>query len=198
LAVGFFVLLRFYCGAAIATSPMLIPRQQGPAWDRPFIAVYGPFIGAENYSVPHRITGPVPAGHFYRFESGQQNQTEQLVLQSADREKDFGKDSWQFRAILGRWNTLSYLYLGARNEIVCQSYKLKGKQLNSAANLSIIAGKEFAVTCNQETAITLPGNRIKKVVLLEGSQKKELPFMKTKTGITFSVLACSQAGILLN
>jgi hypothetical protein len=60
------------------------------------------------------------------------------------------------------------------------------------------AGKEFAVTCNQETAITLPGNRIKKVVLLEGSQKKELPFMQTKTGITFSVLACSQAGILLN
>ena len=183
-------------------TPMLIARQQGAAWDRPFVAVYEPYIGAENYSVTQvALLDQSQPGTFTALKVRNKNQTEQLVLQATDQEKEFGKEDWQFRGHFGvlgfAQDTLRYLYLGAGNEIACQGYGIKGTQPGSAANLSIVAPGKFEVTCNQETLITLPARKIKKVMLLQGAQRQELPFTKTKSGITFRVPASSKALIVI-
>jgi hypothetical protein len=180
-------------------TPMLVARQQGQAWDRPFVAVYEPFIGAQNHSVDRvELVDRSGAGTFTALKVTNKNQTQQLVLQSLEPEKLFGNQDWQFRGSFGvvglAHNTLAYLYLGAGQEVACQGYTLKGAQPNSAASLNVALNK-LEVTCNQETAITIPVRKVKKVVLEQAGKSQQLPFTKTKAGITFSVPACSKAVI---
>ena len=78
-------------------TPTIISRQEGDAWKRPFVAVYEPFNGKENYTI-ERIEN-LDRSHTEDFSALKvfgKDGTQQIILQSTDKEKTNAKGDWKF------------------------------------------------------------------------------------------------------
>ena len=172
-------------------TPVLICRQEGEAWKRPFIAVYEPYQGMANYHVMEvKLADHSQPGIFTALQVMNWNNSKQLVLQSLDSTKTFQKNNWEFKGEFGVIsivnNKLKYLYIGKGGKLSYKGYSLNVKDGNSAATL-IMQGNKFQVSCDHGIEISIPNSTAKKILIEKGSKEQELPVLKTGKGITFTV-----------
>ncbi len=184
-------------------TPTLVIRQEGEAWKRPFIAVYEPFSGNNNYSVEKiAIEDKSPSGDFVALNVYNKDKSQQLVLQTVDNNTLYKKGNWQFKgnfAVINLVkNQLNYLYLGDGNLISYQQYSLEIKSQHGAANLTIGNNNKLEISCNQETAIGIRGSSAKTVIIETAGLKTSVPTTKTPNGISFNVPATSKSIIQIN
>jgi hypothetical protein len=180
-------------------TPTLVARQEGEAWKRPFIAVYEPYIGDNNYTVEkiENIDQSAP-GDFSAVKVFSKDGTQQIILQSVKAEESYEKDNWKFTGSFGviniDKNELKYLYLGEGKEISCGKFAIVSNRPVGSANV-IINGNTLTVTCNQETTITINGSTAKTLTLTEAGKNTQLHVLKTKDGISFTIPAVSNGEI---
>jgi len=183
-------------------TPTLISRQEGEAWKRPFIAVYEPFIGANDFSVERIQTeAHFPGTDFTAIRVFNKNHQQQIILQCLQPDQSQQKENWKFRGNFGVINLinneLNYLYLGDGNLISYKAYTMEAAEPHSAANVTIDRNK-LLVSCNQTVTISIEGSTAKTVLLTEAGQNKSLTIKKTITGISFTIPAVVNAIIQLN
>ncbi len=174
-------------------TPTIICRQEGEAWKRPFIALYEPFNGQNNFSVQRieNLDRSNP-GEFTALKVFHKDGNEQIVIQSVNPNQLYKKSDWQFQGSLGviqlQKNNLAYLYLGSGRFISYQQYSMESTQPDGAAHLMINRNK-LHVTCNQETLISINTSNASSATLTMNGKSEKLPVTKTGSGIKFTVPA---------
>lgn len=183
-------------------TPTLVSRQEGEAWKRPFIAVYEPFNGKENFTVQQlENLDRSNTGNFTAVKVFDKNGGQQIILQSISTSQLYAKDNWSFKGSFGvislKENQLDYLYLGSGSQISFGNYMLQTTAAAGAANLSIV-GKKLKLSCNQPTTITIKNAAAKTVSLLQNGSTKKLPVKKTNTSISVTIPAVMNAELMIN
>ncbi|MBD0289088.1 MAG: hypothetical protein ICV79_27265 [Flavisolibacter sp.] len=183
-------------------TPTLICRQEGEAWKRPFIAVYEPFTGTNNFTVEKiENADRSQLDNFAAVKVSNKDGSQQIILQSLNKEQFHEKENWRFKGNFGVINfvnnQLNYLYLGEGQQIAYQQYGIETKTPNSSANV-IINGNKLMVSSNGETTIKIPTASAKAVTLTENGQTKQLSVIKTKEGISFTLPTVLNAEIQIN
>lgn len=184
------------------STPTIICRQQGEAWKRPFIAVYEPFIGKNDFSVntTENIT-PLKYAGFTALQVSNKNDSRQIILQSLNGEQGQLDKDWKFKGNFGVIglvkNNLNYLYLGEGKYISYQQYALECSNPKGAANM-LIDGNKLTVSSNQSTTIHIADASAKNITITIDGKTKPLPVTKTKNSISFTIPATQKAIIQLD
>lgn len=147
--------------------PTLVVRQEGEAWDRPFVGIYEPFLNGENTIKSARaahITGDAPSlaatvveGNDYRVHLFQD------VAPTAPRTAEGVTFQGEFGAVIERGGTTKELYLGDG-----KSLSAGGCVLQSADNIPVKAclrrdGNGWNYSADGAVKITLPGEKAKRL-----------------------------------
>jgi hypothetical protein len=186
-------------------TPVLISRQKGEAWKRPFIAVYDPYIGHSNFNVEKiELIDNSKDGQFTVLKVFNRNQSEQLIFQSLDNTKNLSKGQnmdWSFTGNFGvvglKNNEFAYLYIGEGSELSYKDYSLKTSGPESSANFEI-EGDHFKINCTNITTVSIAGSKMKKVILTNGTISRELEVSKKGNGIQFVVPPVINGTLLMN
>ncbi len=172
-------------------TPTLISRQQGEAWKRPFVAVYEPYIGKDNYTVSkiERIDTD-STGRFTAMQVENTNGSKQFILQSDGAEAKIIRNNITFKgnfAVIGLAdNLVHYLYLGSGSHVSYDGFVISTGLANGSANV-IINNKNLEVSCNQSTTILVPFTNDSKAVLTVDGKQSTLPLLKVKSGVEIKV-----------
>jgi len=146
-------------------TPVLVWRQEGEAWSRPFVAVYEPHGAASGHSVDSiRLVSPSSSAHRFSavevLGNARSGHARQMVLQSTDADSSYAADDWSFRGHFGligwRADTLHYLYLGQGWEIGWGPYRLTVPVGVGNASMEVVGGG-LRITCPQETVLSVTG-----------------------------------------
>ena len=203
----------FYAGKAPQTktadipyrnleTPTLIARQEGEAWTKPFVAIYEPFSGSENFTVTSIETiDKSDPGRFTALMVKNKNNANQLVFQCTERTVMHAKDQWKFKGNFGvvslQNNQLQYIYLGDGTEVSYGNYGMSAHAKNSSAQFEIKEGV-MTINCNQETMISLPATKTTKAYLTTATEKIEVKLMRIGNRITLTVPATKNGLISFN
>jgi hypothetical protein len=179
-------------------TPVLICRQQGQAWSRPFIAVYEPYGPPGGYQVKsvRRADSSLP-GVFTALEVRNRDRSSQLVLESLDSSRRFAGRDWAFRGsfgAIGRTGSgLACLYLGKGREISGSGISLGIPDTAGSASL-ILSPDGWTISCDQATRISVKGKAAHGVFLRTPGERR-LPVTKTASGFSFMVPAVNDASL---
>jgi hypothetical protein len=173
----------------------------GEARSKPFIAVFEPYKGINGNSVKEVITEKRDDGSFFTaLTIFNKNGSTQQVFQSVDCEKKFDTQKGSFKGYYGvigfSGKKFKSLYLGAGTEISNSGYSLKSMTRNGSGCLTT-EGKNFTVSCNQETEIRLPVNSVKRCWLQQGSSLSELKFTSSVSGVCLTVSSIDNGLLIL-
>lgn len=188
---------KVYAGKSL---PLFTIRTKAKAKNHPFIVVFEPYSGENDYVVDRiSVEKRSDTDIFTALTVFCSNGSKQQIYQSVDAEKKFNCGDGIFSGYYGVANfkneKLSSLYLGKGTEITISGYSLKSKTADGSANMSI-SGKNLKISCNQETELSLPTSP-KKVTLKQGNIQKELKISKSGKGISFTVPVLDNAEIIM-
>ena len=184
------------------TTPTLVCRQQGEAWKRPFVAVYEPFRGGNNFTIESiENIGDSHPGEFTALKVSNKDGSQQIVLQSLNKERLQKDANWNFKGNFGvislEKNKLKYLYLGSGRQISWQQYTIESGSSDGAVNM-IVNGNELTISCNQQTTIRIAGSLTKNIMMQTAGETKNLHIIKSKDGIAFTIPAIKNAVIKID
>lgn len=179
-------------------TPVLICRQQGQAWSRPFIAIYEPFKGQQNYTVLNTsLAVPSLLSKCTVLRVNDINQHSQLIFESVDSTRSFSSKKWKFKGTFGVIDLfhqrLSYLYLGKGRMLSYEGISIKTDQ-PGAVSIDL-TGKSWKINCNQPTHIFINKKVAKRVILNKLSSNQYIPIAITTKGMTFTVPAIHDASL---
>jgi hypothetical protein len=183
-------------------TPTLVCRQQGEAWKRPFIVLYEPFRRNNGFTV-ESIENMVSSysGDFTALKVFNKDGSQQIVLQSLDKEHLQRDKNWNFKGNFGvinlEKNKLKYLYLGSGEQLSWQQYTIESGSSDGAANM-IVNENELTISCNQQTTIHIAGSLAKKIMIQAAGETKSLHMIKSKEGIAFTIPAINNAVIKID
>jgi hypothetical protein len=170
-------------------TPVLICRQQGQAWTRPFVAVYEPYRGKDHYRVKAVSLAASTPGFTALRVAGRDRST-QLILEAVDSTKRYSGQGWSFRgdfAVVGRRaGHMAYLYLGKGRDISADSITVSVPDSCGSASL-ILSESGWRISCDQETRVSVRGKAARQVLLLRSSKEQPLAVSRTAGRITFTV-----------
>jgi hypothetical protein len=174
-------------------TPTIISHQNGEAASKPFVAVYEPFAGKDQYTVKKIQTNTdINPRKFTHLEVISTNYNKQIILQSADNQSFYKNNNWAFKGSFGvisvANNNIEYLYLGEGNELAYGNYKLSIEGEKGSANLSFNAG-EITIHCNQETTLFIANTEAKSAFYTTNGVKQPLEVITKDGGIAIKIPA---------
>jgi hypothetical protein len=181
--------------------PTIIARQEGEAWNRPFVAVYEPSTGEGNHTIQDIAVLETSApGDLTVLRVRHRDNSQELIFQSVDGIGSYQKGIWQFTGRFGvvrlKGDQPEYMYLGSGTSMRYGAWSMQIPSGDGAAELRF-SGGQVHLSCNQETSITLDGKKPGSVTLLRNGIGTPLVMQQTKSGIRFSVPAVSDARLIM-
>lgn len=164
-------------------NPVVIVRQNGNAWKKPFMVVYESYTGENNNSI-HGVTG-LSDGEtsVLNVESDHGKQT---IIQSFSKKAYQKGDNFfngHFGVISYNDDDLSYLYLGDGTKIASGKYSIEAKDKKRMnANMEIQKDK-LIISSNQEVMIGLPVSDSGKIMIEVNGERTPLKAKKAKNGL---------------
>ena len=174
-------------------TPTLIGHQVGEASSKPFVVVFEPFAGKDNYTVKQIQSETIKDSKlFTKLEVLNTNNDKQIILQSLDNQKVYANNNWGFKGSFGviglKNNNLEYLYLGSGKELGYGNYSISIHGDDGAANLSFNDGK-LSINCNQETKLTIMGTSATSAIYSAAGETKQLKVSKKEDVIVITIPA---------
>jgi hypothetical protein len=154
---------------AKAPTPVLIIRQHGPAWDRPFAVVYEPFAGSASSGSVRSVTALGPRDRFAGFQvvsevSGRRLTQYVLVLSGA---ADVFEDPRLGISFRGRYAVITLndrdectgVYLGEGSQLRFRGCALAARAGTTTSAAAELDGASPTLTATAPAEIVLPGGR---------------------------------------
>ena len=181
--------------------PLFTIRTEAEAKTKPFIVIYEPYKGekgysAESISIEKRSDSDSFTSLTVLSKGGQKHN----IFQSTDGAKEFNSEGGIFKGYFGiagyKGDKLSSVYLGKGSEISENGYSLTSKTPDGSASLKA-DGKNWKISCNQETALILPLKNIKTAVLKNGASQSKLKINSSEKGILLTIPSVKNGTIFL-
>jgi hypothetical protein len=178
--------------------PVFTMRDKSESLNKPFITVFEPFKGKDNYTVDHVSVEQRHDGKdFTVLTVFNRDKSKQLILQSIDETKIYTLGKSIFSGYVGivsiKGASINSLYLGEGNLITYGGYTLK-TNVKGSASLEI-KDNELIVSCNQTTVIGIPVKKEKKIILHDGANVTSFEVTGNK-GVAFITVPVLQNGII--
>lgn len=174
-------------------TPVIICRQEGEAWNRPFVAVYEPFLDTDGYRV-EAVEKTAGADGFLALQVRQHGGSSQRIFQALDSLTLHEGRGWSFEgsfALVGLHNdSATYLYLGRGKTLACGPLAIRLQGGTGAAALER-EGDHWRISCQRPAMITLP--TVSALWLDTGKGRKPLSLQQGKGKVTFAVPALQAA-----
>lgn len=179
---------RQYAGKAL---PVFTMRDNGESINKPFIAVFEPYKEKNGFSVDKISLDQRNDGKdFISMTVYNRDLSKQIIFQSVDPGKTYSAGNATFCGYFGivemKGDRFSSIYLGEGKEISYKGYSLKPQNLKGSASLTL-NGKNYQISCNQNTVINLPVKNINGISIQSGTSSSKLYVTKTLTGILVTV-----------
>jgi len=153
-----------------APAPVLVIRQHGEAWTKPFAVIYEPFAGDRDSGSIQTVTALGDESNFAGFKvvsrsNGHPLTQYVLVQPTATSVYENAALGISFR---GRYAVITVnehgactaFYLGEGERLRFQGYDLHASAVTTTAASATIAGDTAVVTANAPTELTLPAGRL--------------------------------------
>ena len=157
--------------------PTVIVRQDGPAWDKPFIAVYEPYYKEDGafISAIRQLSTKQSPGDFVGIAIDSKQGGRQMILNNTTDSKQVECEGVEFAGLFGIVSEnpkgMSYLYLGKGTKLSTDRMEIDG--LGKAVNAYLEKdGQSYYYSSDSEIKITLDG--IEKTV--PASRRSKLKF----------------------
>jgi hypothetical protein len=164
---------RIYNGKPL---PVFTARTEKEARSHPFVVIFEPFKGKENYSVEKAVVlNSSDSAHFTLLEVTHRDKSQELVFQSVTPERSYSDKKSSFNGYFGiagfAGGKLVNLYLGKGNEIRYGEYGIRFEKPSGSAYL-VINGKKLLVSSTETVQIQVPaaGAKTYKMTLKRGSE----------------------------
>ena len=165
--------------------PVVVIRQNGNAWKRPFIIVFESYQGENNNSIQSMSSSS--DGETSVIDVKGNGSTQTIIQSFSDNAYQNNKTHFKghFGVISKKKDQLHYLYLGAGTNISFGNYSIGSKD-NSSINANLeIEGDEIIVSSNQVVCIGLPSGKKEKIILEANGKRTELCIDKSQEGKWF-------------
>jgi hypothetical protein len=166
---------KYFTGMAPATktvlpayttlqTPTLIVKQQGEAWQVPFVAIFEPYHENQDNTRSVDWLSTTTKNPITAFRITNKDGSEQFIFQSADNKQENKGVNWKFKGTFGvihlKEGQPKEIYLGNGTEIAFGDYSISSTLSDAAANMKIMDGK-ILVTCNREVTIKAKNRQFK-------------------------------------
>jgi hypothetical protein len=149
---------------ATMQTPTLIAKQQGDAWQVPFVAVFEPYSGNQDNTRSVEWLSTTTNNPIAAFRISNNDGSEQFILQTPDNNQENNGLNWKFKGTFGviylKEGQPKEIYLGNGSEISFGDYSISSASSDAAANMKIMDGK-ILVSCNQEVMIKIKNRKFK-------------------------------------
>lgn len=165
--------------------PVVVVRQNGSAWNKPFTVVYESYQGEGNNSIQSMTSSSNSGVSVINVEGKDSKQT--IIQSFSDKTYHHNKNHFKghFGVISKENDQLQYLYLGYGTNISSGNHSIGSKD-NSDINANLeIEGDHFIVSSNQVAYIGLPSGKNEKIILEAKGKRTELSVDKSKAGMWF-------------
>ena len=179
--------------------PTLVIHQMGDAWNEPFVTVYEPFVGKENYGVQSVdwLNRTYHSTQTALKISCKDNLT-YWVMSSIDGSRrgsiPGGSFTGTYASIEFRQDTLHSVYLGKGLHIECANFSLKGQNSECSANVTF-GNSYLDVTTNQPLQISWKNHNARRVYLIENGSDQQIPLIKPRRSIFYQVPAVKEGRV---
>jgi len=178
------------------STPVLMGRQEGEAWTRPFIALYEPYNGTENSTVKTITEERSSTANYCGIRVQNNDGSEQLILQSVSGDTAYRSTKWTFTGRFGvistKGDALAWIYLGDGKEISWGKYRLSCVGKTGGVNLAV-EGANIRVSSNSEVRISIKESKNRKVSLTTGGSAKNIPASFANGELTIELPAVQDA-----
>jgi hypothetical protein len=152
-------------------NPVAIVRQNGDAWENPFMVVYESYTGENNNTIKSVTGNSDGETSVLRVENDQGKQT---IIQSFSKKAYQNEEeffSGYFAVVSYNNDRLSYMYMGEGLKISARKYSLEaaGKK-NISANMEV-RDNTIIVSSNQDVIVYLPFSDNDKIIVEIGGEK---------------------------
>lgn len=150
------------------TLPVFTIHTGKEARSHPFIVVFEPYKGENNYSVENvSVLNTKDTADFTLLQVNHKNKSRELVFQSVDPTRTYSGKEWSFNGYYGvagfTADKITSLYLGKGKQISFGDYTIRFTGEQGSASMVINGGK-IQITCSQPVEITLKNLNAKKVI----------------------------------
>lgn len=167
------------------TIPVVIVKQEGEAWTKPFVGVFEPYSSTEPLSVKSisSFSPSAVSGDFAGLEVTSNNLNKEFIFSSVNESDKVSYNGMEFEGSFGviseRGKQLKYLFLGNGHHLSQEAYGLTSTGTSTNAVLAIENGKLY-FTSQGAVTITIPDNypkgdvavKIKGSTSITGTRKK--------------------------
>jgi len=154
---------------AMALQPTMVVRQNGEAWNRPFVAVYEPSTTSEPSTIKHIETFKSPSNKSFVGLKIESLSDRIDYVFSSDILEGYTFQNIKFDGTFGIVSTetdKTTLFLGAGKRLETSGYTIEilGKESGSA---TFVYGDQTQLTCNDPVLLTVPDSFEKGDVVLK-------------------------------
>ncbi|MDD2798564.1 MAG: heparinase II/III family protein [Bacteroidales bacterium] len=175
--------------------PTLVVHQMGDAWNEPFVSVFEPYVGKDNYNVQSvEWLNRSHKGAFTALNITCKDNLRFWVLQSIDASRrgiiPDGSFMGTYATIEFRQDTLHAVYLGKGAQVECKGFSLKGENSECSANIHF-GDNYLDITSNQQIQIRWKTGS-KQIYLLEKGSDEKITITKPRRGDYFTIPAVQE------
>ena len=181
---------RVYAGKSL---PVFTMRDNGESKENPFITVFEPYAGKDGYTVDRiSLERRMDGREFTALTVFDRNSSRQMIFQALDPLKSYNTDDCTFSGYFGvvsfNGDRIASMYLGQGRSITYKGYSFAVSDSTGSVSL-YEEGKNFRISCDRNTIVTIPPRKVKKVTLLTGTKMTKIRVKRTPAGLSLDIPA---------
>jgi hypothetical protein len=179
--------------------PTLVVHQSGEAAKVPFVSVFEPFVGKDNYTVQAvEWLNRTFKGNLTALRISCKDDLTYWVMNATDASRKGtlpdGSFTGTYASIEFRKDTIYSIYLGKGLQLECRDFSVKGETSECSANITF-GDRYLDITTTQPLQISWKGSQPKHIYLVEKGSETRLTITKPRRSNFYQIPVVKEARV---